>query len=83
MLCCIVNILPSSQANWQVAANSLSSSQLVQQGIERYQVGKYTEAIALWQQALSEISEDTAIVRSNLAQAYRQIGQGSQAIAQT
>ncbi len=83
-LCCIVNALPIWQLNQQVAAQSLPSNQLVQQGIERYKEGKYTEAIALWQQALSQtlVVKDTAIVRSNLAQAYRQIGQIPQAIAQ-
>lgn len=57
--------------------------QAVQQGIERYQVGQYTEAIALWQQALTQISAapERAIVYSNLAIAYRQIGQLDRAIA--
>ena len=59
-------------------------TQVVQQGIERYQAGKFAEAIALWQQALPQISapKDRALVYSNLALAYRQIGQLSQAIAQ-
>lgn len=59
-------------------------SQAVQQGIERYQGGQYTEAIALWQQALTQISAapERAIVYSNLAIAYRQIGQLDRAIAQ-
>jgi CHAT domain-containing protein len=51
--------------------------------MERYQVGQYAEAIALWQQALTQISaaQERAIVYSNLAIAYRQIGQLDRAIA--
>ena len=54
-----------------------SYANAVQQGIERYKAGKFTEAIALWEQALPQISgaQDRAIVYSNLAFAYRQIGQ--------
>jgi CHAT domain-containing protein len=57
-------------------------SHVVQQGMERYQVGQYAEAIALWQQALTQISAapERAIVYSNLAIAYRQIGQLDRAI---
>ena len=60
------------------------SSPAVQQGIERYRAGKFTEAIAIWQQVLPQISaaKDRAIVYSNLALAYRQTGQLPQAIAQ-
>jgi len=56
----------------------------VQQGVERYQAGKFTEAIALWQQVLPQIrdAKDRAAVYSNLALAYRQIGQLGEAIAQ-
>ena len=62
----------------------VSSPALVQQGIQRYQAGKFTEAIALWEQALPQIAEEKqrAIVYSNLALAYRQIGQLERAIAQ-
>ncbi|AFZ18401.1 hypothetical protein Mic7113_2609 [Allocoleopsis franciscana PCC 7113] len=58
-------------------------SQAIQQGIERYQGGQYAEAIALWQQALTQISAapERAIIYSNLAIAYRQIGQLDRAIA--
>ncbi|HEY9638327.1 MAG TPA: CHAT domain-containing protein [Coleofasciculaceae cyanobacterium] len=63
---------------------SSSQEQLVQQGVERYQAGKFTEAIALWQQALPQISavKDRAIVLTNLALAYQQIGKLGDAIAQ-
>jgi CHAT domain-containing protein len=64
--------------------SSPSQNQLVQQGIERYQAGKFTEAIALWQQALPQISaaKDRAVIYTNLALAYRQTGQLAGAIAQ-
>src|SRR4028119_2171125 len=59
-------------------------AQVVQQGIEHYQAGKFAEAIALWKQALPQIStaKERAIVHNNLALAYRQIGQLAEAIAQ-
>jgi CHAT domain-containing protein len=55
----------------------------VQQGIEHYQAGKFTEAIALWEAALPQIFEDKqrAIIYTNLALAYRQIGQFDREIA--
>jgi CHAT domain-containing protein len=83
-LCFIINTVPFWQPNQQLAAQSLLSNQLVQQGIERYRAGKYAEAIALWQQAISQklLLKDIAIIRSNLAQAYWQVGQTSEAIAQ-
>ncbi|HAG81902.1 MAG TPA: hypothetical protein DCL61_12230 [Cyanobacteria bacterium UBA12227] len=63
---------------------SISQVQLVQRGIEFYQAGKFTEAIATWEQSLPQITtpKDKAIVHTNLAVAYRQIGQLPQAIAQ-
>jgi tetratricopeptide (TPR) repeat protein len=80
---------------WSLAQASIPNSQspilsqepyyyAVQQGIERYQVGKFTEAIALWQQVLPQITEakDRAGLHNNLALAYRQIGQLAEAIAQ-
>jgi len=59
-------------------------AQVVQQGIEHYQAGKFAEAIALWKQALPQISsaKEQAIVNNNLALAYRQTGQLAEAIAQ-
>ncbi len=61
-----------------------SSAQAVQLGLEQYKAGKFTEAIALWQQVLPQISAvtDRAIIYTNLALAYRQIGQLDRAIAQ-
>ncbi len=82
-LCLFFNTLPIWQLNRQVTAEPVSANQLVQQGIERYKAGKYNEAIAQWQQALAQIpvSKNTAIIRSNLAEAYRHIGQFPEAIA--
>ena len=50
--------------------------------IQHYQAGQYREAIALWRQALTQTTdrEARAVLHSNLAQAYRQIGQLDQAI---
>lgn len=60
-------------------------SQLVQQGIDRYQAGDYRGAIAHWQQALQEFRKtnhrtNQAIVLANLARAQQQLGQSQQAI---
>ncbi|MBD2003122.1 MULTISPECIES: CHAT domain-containing protein [Cyanophyceae] len=62
---------------------STSSVALVQQGIERYQVGNFTEAIALWQEALAQTKQakDRAVIHTNLAVAYRQTGKIDRAIA--
>ncbi|MBD2181411.1 CHAT domain-containing protein [Planktothrix sp. FACHB-1355] len=61
----------------------LSVERLVQQGQGFYEAGKYAEAINLWQQALSQTSasQERAIIYSNLAVAFRQIGQIDKAIA--
>jgi len=84
VFCWMVNALPIWQVNGKVTAQSPPSPQLVKHGIDRYKAGKFTEAIALWQQALPQISavKDRAVVYSNLAQAYDQVGQPDQAIAQ-
>lgn len=65
-------------------AQSIPLSALIQQGLQRYQAGDYAGAIAPWQTALSQAADpkDRAILHNNLAQAYRQIGQPNQAIAQ-
>jgi CHAT domain-containing protein len=94
--CCVFHAWLLGQAQPSVAIEQQSSvpvpaqgsqttnSNAVQQGIEYYQVGKFTEAIAQWEQALPQIStaKDRAIVRGNLALAYRQIGHLDKAIAQ-
>ena len=81
-LCWVFNITP-----WQPAllhAQSVSNDQnQVQQGITQYEAGHFEAAITIWQQALPKMSEATniGIVHNNLAQAYRQMGQLSRAIA--
>ncbi len=64
--------------------NEGEASLRVQQGLRLYQAGKITEAINVWQQALGVISNslDLALVRTNLALAYREIGNFNQAVQQ-
>jgi tetratricopeptide (TPR) repeat protein len=64
--------------------NEGEASIRVQQGLRLYQEGKITEAINVWQQALGLISNslDVALVRTNLALAYRQIGNLNEAVQQ-
>ena len=66
-------------------AQSPKPTYLVQQGVEQYQQGNYTEAIASWEQALN--LQDTqnnlnnqAIIQENLARTYQKIGQTEQEI---
>jgi CHAT domain-containing protein len=67
-----------------VVAQSNPQDGLVGAAIAQYKEGKYNSAIALWQQLLGQITspKDQAVVRNNLALAYRQIGQPAAAIAQ-
>ncbi|HEY9613888.1 tetratricopeptide repeat protein [Allocoleopsis sp.] len=92
VLCCVFHfgslgqVAQSATPQRQFIASIPSQeaySQGVQQGVERYQAGKFTEAIALWQQVLPQIrdAKDRAAIHSNLALAYRQIGQLGEAIA--
>ena len=64
-----------------------SAPQLVQQGVDRYRVGDYNSAIALWKNALQEYEKtnnrtEQGTVLQNLARAYQQLGQDNDAIAQ-
>lgn len=83
-LCLAINALLTWQLDQPVVAQSPPAKQLVQQGIRRYEAGQFTEAITLWQQALSQtsVATDRAVVHNNLAHAYRQVGQLDQAIPQ-
>ena len=71
---------------WQVAtAVSPDASQLVQQGVDLYQVGNYKDAIAPWQTALNLYQKtknhaNATIVQENLARAYEQIGESASAV---
>ncbi|HEY9652437.1 MAG TPA: tetratricopeptide repeat protein, partial [Coleofasciculaceae cyanobacterium] len=69
----------------RVTAQSLNASQLVQQGVDRYQAGEFQRAIEPWQNALKLYQQtnnraNEAIVLENLARAYQQLGQDEQAI---
>src|SRR5205085_2990317 len=79
VLCLTLGVFPIRQT--PVVAQSNSAEQLVRAGIEQYKAGKFNEAIALWQQVLPQIKEaqDKAAVHTNLALAYRQIGQLTEA----
>ncbi len=68
-----------------VNAQSPQASQLVQQGIERYQAVDLRGAIERWQKALDIYQQNNnranaVIVGENLARAYQQLGQPEQAI---
>jgi CHAT domain-containing protein len=80
LFCVLLNCLP----NATVSAQSSSAEQLVQQGIEQYEAGKYAEAIERWQTALSQplTPSAQAVVHQNLAQAYRRMGKLDRAITQ-
>lgn len=69
-----------------VNAQSPKASQLVQQGIERYQSVDLRGAIERWYKALDIYQQNNnrvnaVIVRENLARAYQQLGQPEQAIS--
>jgi tetratricopeptide (TPR) repeat protein len=88
-LCLWLGQLPSTlrqaELGSRATAQAETPSQLVQQGVERYQAGDYQNAIAHWQEALKTYTDtnnlaDKAIVLENLARAYQQIGHFEQAI---
>ena len=67
-------------------AQSADASQLVQQGVARYQAGDIQGAISQWQTALSAYKTtksraNEAIVLENLARAYQQLGASDRAIS--
>jgi CHAT domain-containing protein len=66
--------------------NAATPAQLVQEGVMLYKDGDYQSAIDRWQQALQNYTPgaelaDQAVVHENLARAYQQLGQPSEAIA--
>ena len=73
-----------------VIAQVQSPHQLTTSGISAYQQGDYSGAIELWKQALSsypsegalEDAESRAIIHENLARAYQQRGETTEAIHQ-
>ncbi|MEM9156209.1 MAG: CHAT domain-containing protein [Cyanobacteria bacterium P01_F01_bin.33] len=66
------------------ATPKLQASELVQQGVDRYSAGEWAAAIELWESALKrEVDPDSErVIRGNLAQAYRQVGQQERALQQ-
>ena len=61
-------------------ADSATGDALIQQGIQQYQQGQFTAAIATWQQALAQfqaLSNDRRVsdLYNNLGEAYRSVGQ--------
>ncbi len=60
------------------------ASQLVQEGLQRYQSGQFAAAVTVWKQAAEALAAqgarlDQAMVLSNLALGYHQLGQWTQA----
>src|SRR5919199_2091331 len=73
--------IPDSPA---VQFSTDNSSQLVQEGLQRYQSGQFAAAVKVWQQAADAFASqgdrfNQAMVLSNLALAYHQLGQWSEA----
>ena len=67
-------------------AQSTDVGQVVQVGIDRYELGLFSEAIEQWQAAyeIYEATDDSsalAVVSENLARAYQQLGQPAEAMA--
>ncbi|MEQ9484445.1 CHAT domain-containing protein [Coleofasciculus sp. F4-SAH-05] len=74
---------PATEIQQQQLLTPASEKQLVSKGIASYQIGEFSQAINLWEQALPQITDenDRAIVHNNLALAYQQTGELAQAIA--
>lgn len=73
--------VPDSSA---VQFSTGKASQLVQEGLQRYQLGQFAAAVTVWKQAAEAFAAqgdrlNQAMVLSNLALAYHQLGQWSEA----
>jgi len=73
--------VPDSSA---VQFSTGKASQLVQEGLQRYQSGQFAAAVTVWKQAAEAFAAqgdrfNQAMVLSNLALAYHQLGQWSEA----
>ncbi|MDJ0707639.1 MAG: CHAT domain-containing protein [Leptolyngbyaceae cyanobacterium MO_188.B28] len=69
-----------------IAASAATAESPLKQGIEQYEAGQYTAAIAAWRQALTAAERDgerlqQALLYSNLSLAYQQLGQEESAEA--
>jgi CHAT domain-containing protein len=71
-----------AESSQEINQSVKSVSVLVNQGLLAYQSGNFQQAIALWKEALSgQLSEqDRAVVYSNLALAYQEVGNVADAI---
>jgi CHAT domain-containing protein/Flp pilus assembly protein TadD len=73
--------VPDSSA---VQFSTGNASQLVQEGLQRYQLGQFAAAVTVWKQAADTFAAqgarvNQAMVLSNLALAYHQLGQWTEA----
>ncbi|MEQ8996182.1 MAG: CHAT domain-containing protein [Coleofasciculus sp. B1-GNL1-01] len=80
----VTDVETTAQTSPVIESLTVTTSQLVQQGKNDYQTGHYAAAITVWKQALDAFTTqgDTlnqAMVLSNLALAYRQLGQWHEA----
>ncbi|HEY9670302.1 MAG TPA: CHAT domain-containing protein [Waterburya sp.] len=67
-----------------VQLSNSNASQLVQEGLQRYQSSQFTAAVTVWKQAVEAFAAQgdrihQAMVLSNLALAYHQLGQWTEA----
>ncbi|MEQ8382460.1 MAG: CHAT domain-containing protein [Coleofasciculus sp. A1-SPW-01] len=80
----VTQVETTAQTSPVIKSLNTNTSQLVHQGKNDYQRGQYAAAITIWKQALDTFTTqgDTlnqAMVLSNLALAYRQLGQWHEA----
>ena len=67
-------------------AQTTNTQLLLQQGIELYESQNFSQAVAVWQRAATAFAQEgdnlrRALVLSNLASAYQELGQWSEAQA--
>lgn len=91
-LCALLSILSLTFCLWVGAwspsyflAQAQDAKSLVQMGVTQYQSGNYQNAIASWQQALTDVAPDNltnqSILFENLARAHRQVGSFTEEIS--
>jgi CHAT domain-containing protein len=71
--------------NGQAVESRNDVSQLVSQGVEKYQAGNFSAAIDKWKAALNVYPKNTVnanvtVINENIARAYRQLGQSEKAL---
>jgi CHAT domain-containing protein len=82
---CLSSLLLCLGLGHRTIAQASQTPQLVQQGVEQYQQGHYTQAIQHWQTALTAYQhlqdrDRQATLLENLARAYQQTGQLDQTL---